>query len=302
MRFVRSVLRQSFATPSLALGFQARIGVNTGEVVAGRWRRARHRRCRQRRRPPRAGRRARRDPARRDDAAPRADAVEVEAVEPLAAEGEAEAVTAYRLLRVVEGAPAFERRLDAPLVGRRDELARVRTAFDEALAARTCRLVTAFGPPGIGKTRLAREVATSLEDEASVLVGRCLPYGEGITYWPLAEIFRQAQRGGRMGRGGAAGAPEDVAWAVRKWLESQARTRPLALVFEDIHWAEPPLLDLIEHVADWTRDAPILAPLPRAAGLTRLTGRMGRRRDHARAAHGRRVGRADRELARGHRS
>ena len=55
-----------------------------------------------------------------------------------------------------------------------------------------------------------------------------------------------------------AGAPEDVAWTVRKWLETQARARPLALVFEDIHWAEPPLLDLIEHVADWTRDAPVL--------------------------------------------
>ena len=124
-------------------------------------------------------------------------------------------------------------------MGRRDELARVRTAFDEALADRTCRLVTAFGPPGIGKTRLAREVATSLEGEASVLVGRCLPYGEGITYWPLAEIYRQAHADDEWGAAVTAASPEDVAWTVRKWLEARARTRPLALVFEDIHWAEP---------------------------------------------------------------
>ena len=94
-------------------------------------------------------------------------------------------------------------------------------------------------------------------DEASVLVGGCLPYGEGITYWPLAEIFRQARAEDEWDVAVRAGAPEDVAWEVRKWFESQ-RTRPLALVFEDIHWAEPPLLDLIEHVADWTRDAPLL--------------------------------------------
>ena len=126
------------------------------------------------------------------------------------------------------------------------------------MSDRTCHLITAFGPPGIGKTRLAREVATTLEEEARVLVGRCLPYGEGITYWPLAEIFRQARADDAWGTAVAAGAPEDVAWTVRKWLETQARERPLALVFEDIHWAEPPLLDLIEHVAEWTRDAPLL--------------------------------------------
>ena len=186
------------------------------------------------------------------------DAIEVEPADPVDAKGKPEPVPAFRLLGVTEGAPAFERRLDAPLVGRRDELARVRTAFDEALSDRTCHLITAFGPPGIGKTRLAREVATSLEEEASVLVGRCLPYGEGITYWPLAEIFRQARADDAWGTAVTAGTPEDVAWTVRKWLETQARERPLALVFEDIHWAEPPLLDLIEHVAEWTRDAPLL--------------------------------------------
>jgi class 3 adenylate cyclase len=119
------------------------------------------------------------------------DALEVEPVEQLSLKGKQEAVAAYRLLRVVEGAPAFER-LDAPLVGRRAELARVRAVFDQAVSERGCRLVTVLGPPGIGKSRLARELAADLRDRADVFFGRCLPYGEGITYWPLREIFAAA--------------------------------------------------------------------------------------------------------------
>ena len=263
------------------LGFQARIGVNTGEVVAG------------------GGDAlvtgdAVNVAARLEQAAEPGeillgettlrlarDAVEVEAVEPLALKGKPEAVAAYRLLRVLEGAPAFERRLDSPLVGRRDELARVRTAFDEALAARTCRLVTAFGPPGIGKTRLAREVATSLQDEARVLVGRCLPYGEGITYWPLAEIFRQARAEDEWDVAVRAGAPEEVAWdsaqvarvaGAHPSARSGVRGHPLGRAAA----ARP---DRARRRLD--PRCTTLAPLPCAAGLTRLTGRLGRRRDHA---------------------
>jgi class 3 adenylate cyclase len=131
-----------------ALGFEARIGVNTGEVVAG------------------TGDAlvtgdAVNVAARLEQAAEPGeilvgettlllarDAIEVEAVDPLDLKGKSEAVPAHRLVRVLEGAPAFERRLDAPLVGRRQEVARVRAAFDEALADRACHLVTAFGPPG----------------------------------------------------------------------------------------------------------------------------------------------------------
>jgi class 3 adenylate cyclase/tetratricopeptide (TPR) repeat protein len=184
-------------------------------------------------------------------------AVDVEPVEPLSLKGKAEPFAAYRLLHVVEGAEPYQRRPDAPLVGRREELARVRNAFDRAVDDRHCRLVTVLGPPGIGKSRLAREVAMDLGDAAVVLSGRCLPYGEGISYWPLREIFSSAGASDELETALSAGSPEEVFWSVRKALEQRARTQPLALVVEDIHWAEPTLLDLIEHLADWTRDAPV---------------------------------------------
>jgi class 3 adenylate cyclase/tetratricopeptide (TPR) repeat protein len=185
-------------------------------------------------------------------------AIEVERVQPLSLKGKAEPLASYRLLRVLGGAPAFERAFDAPLVGRRQELERMRAIFDEVVAKRQCRLVAVLGPPGIGKSRLAREVDSALAGEAAVLSGRCLPYGEGITFWPLFEIFREAHAEDELGAALSEGTPEEIFWAVRKALEQRSRQRPLALVVDDLHWAEPTLLDLLEHLAEWTRDAPLL--------------------------------------------
>jgi class 3 adenylate cyclase/tetratricopeptide (TPR) repeat protein/energy-coupling factor transporter ATP-binding protein EcfA2 len=243
------------------VAIEARIGVNTGEVVTGQGE---------------SGQRlatgdAVNVAARLEQAAAPGEillgestlelarhAVDVEAVEPLALKGKSDLVVAYRLRRVTQGASGFERRLDAPLVGRKDELARVRASFDAAVHERRCELVTVVGPPGIGKSRLAREVAGVLRDEATVLSGRCLPYGEGITYWPLYEIFRAAGAEDELDESLAQQSAEDVFWAVRKAVEKRAREQPLALVVEDIHWAEPTLLDLLEHLTEWTRDAPVL--------------------------------------------
>jgi class 3 adenylate cyclase/tetratricopeptide (TPR) repeat protein len=184
--------------------------------------------------------------------------IEAEPVEPLSLKGKADVVAAYRLLRVIQGASASERRIDAPLVGRRDELEAIRASFERTVTERRCRLVTVLGPPGIGKSRVGREAASMLADDASVLFGQCLPYGEGITYWPLVEIFREAGAEDELAAALSKISPEDISWSVRKALERRARDRPLALVIEDIHWAEATLLDLIEHLVDWTRDAPLL--------------------------------------------
>ena len=184
-------------------------------------------------------------------------AIEVEPCSQLDLKGKAEPFPAYRLLRVVAGAPAFERRFDARLVGRRRELTLLRSEFETAVSDRRCRMVTVFGPPGIGKSRLARELEVMLAGEAIVLSGRCLSYGDGITYWPLVEIFKHAGGEDELARALSAGAPEEIFWSVRKALERRAHERPLAVVVEDIHWAEPTLLDLLQHLVDWTRDAPI---------------------------------------------
>jgi class 3 adenylate cyclase/tetratricopeptide (TPR) repeat protein len=203
------------------------------------------------------------------------DAVRADPVEPLVLKGKAEAVAAFQLVDVLPHAVALLRHFEMPLVGRELELAQLRQAFQRAVRERRCHLVTVFGQAGIGKSRLSQEFARSVEHEADVLTGRCLSYGKGITYWPVREIVARAT-GDRSVRevlegtvdadsvadridsatgastGGAV--KEEIFWALRKFVEVLARGRPLVLVFEDIHWGEPTLLDLIEHLADSVRD------------------------------------------------
>jgi class 3 adenylate cyclase/tetratricopeptide (TPR) repeat protein len=210
------------------------------------------------------------------------DAVLVEPVDSLALKGRSEPMNAWRLLGVIAGAPAFARRLDAPMVGRERELGELRAAFAEVAESRTCRLAAIVGPAGIGKSRLANELLASVRDEASILVGRCLPYGEGITYWPLRDIVRTAagdltrerieellegeedatriaeRVAGAIGISDSVGMREETMWAVRRLLERIARDRPVILGLDDLQWAEPTFLDLIEYLVGWSREAPIL--------------------------------------------
>jgi class 3 adenylate cyclase/tetratricopeptide (TPR) repeat protein len=186
------------------------------------------------------------------------DAVEVEALEPLALKGKASAVLAYRLLELIERAPALARRFDTPFVGREEQLGRLLASFDRSVAEQVPVLVTVLGPAGIGKTRIAGELVAMVQERASVLQGRCLSYGEGITFWPLQEILRSLpERPPGAPDPEEAQSTEETFWAYRKLFESLAQERPLLLLLEDIHWAEPTLLDLLEHVVEWTADAPL---------------------------------------------
>jgi hypothetical protein len=190
------------------------------------------------------------------------DAVQAEALDPLELKGKSERIAAYRLLAVDPEAPGFARHLDVPLVGRERELALLHQAWDRAAQERGCHLFTLLGAAGVGKSRLVSELLSNVGDRATVLRGRCLHYGEGITFWPLVEALMPI--GGRahavldrLSSGGVA-APEELFWEVRRLLESLANERPLILSVDDLQWAEPMLLDLIDHVTDLSRGAPIL--------------------------------------------
>jgi class 3 adenylate cyclase/tetratricopeptide (TPR) repeat protein len=178
------------------------------------------------------------------------DAVTAELVEPVIAKGKSEPVAAYRLTGLVEGAEFISRRLDSPLVGRENELAQLQRAFDHAVSERVAYQFTLLGPAGIGKSRLVRELDERID--ARLLTGRCLPYGEGITYWPLSEIAPLASEIDFEAN------RDEIALQTRRILERLAREHPLVIVFDDLQWAEPTFLDLVDHISDLARDAPIL--------------------------------------------
>ena len=216
------------------------------------------------------------------------ESVEAEPLASVELKGKREPVAVYRLLSIgrrSELAP----RLEAPLVGRQDALAQLEWALERTVAERGCRLVTVVGAPGIGKSRLTDEFVTQVGDRATVLRGRCLPYGEGITFWPLAQMVKQAagidesdgaddalaklaallepdedartiaETIARLtGIEETRGLVEEGFWAVRRLFASLAAAKPLVVLLDDAHWAEATLLELIENVARHAESVPIL--------------------------------------------
>jgi DNA-binding SARP family transcriptional activator len=182
---------------------------------------------------------------------------------------------------VADDAEPVVRRLETPLVGREDEVAEIVAAFRRATRDGRARLVTVFGSPGVGKTRLAREAIDRLSGLATCLIGHTPAYGQAPTFAPIRDAFSALGGGsvaawairvlaGERDRGlvaariaaaaGEAPSPgpvEETAWATRRLLETLARERPVVLVLEDLHWAAPAFLDLVEQVAELAR-APIL--------------------------------------------
>src|ERR1700722_12415109 len=190
------------------------------------------------------------------------DAVTVEALDSLALKGKSEQVAAFRLLAIDPDASGVAHHLDVALVGRARELSVLREAWDSSVRGSRCHLFTVLGVAGVGKSRLVAELTSALGDRATVLRGRCLPYGEGITFWPLLEALGGVGKPAeqvleRLGSVGTA-TPEELFLEVRRPLEELARERPVILHIDDLQWAEQMLFDLLDHVADLSRGAPIL--------------------------------------------
>ncbi|HET7354328.1 MAG TPA: adenylate/guanylate cyclase domain-containing protein, partial [Gaiellaceae bacterium] len=260
LRACRAAIEMRDALPEL--GIRGRIGVNTGEVVTGTEERL-------------ATGDAVNVAARLEQAAEPGDvlvgaetvrlvrgAVELGGERMLELKGKSEPVAAFPLLAASGEA---QRRFDTPIVGRERERRALDDAWERVRSERACHLFTILGSAGVGKSRLTAEFVGALAD-VPILRGRCLSYGEGITYWPLVEAVLQLGRRPSDSRAAAAiasllgetdepASADEIAWAFRKLLEESA---PVVCVFDDLHWAEPTFLDLIDHVADWSRDAPIL--------------------------------------------
>jgi tetratricopeptide (TPR) repeat protein len=213
------------------------------------------------------------------------DRVELEPLHPIELRGWQEPVLAHRVLCVVDlGTPV--RGLAAPFVGREVELELFENTYARTIRDRRAGLLTVYGEPGVGKSRIVREFLDGVEG-ATILIGRCLPYGEGVTYWPLAEMVKSsagisdddpsdtarkklreccedeevadllALAVGVLEAVEGERAQQEISWASRAWAQQLADAQPLVLVFEDVHWGEEPLLELIEHLAA-IRDAPLL--------------------------------------------
>jgi class 3 adenylate cyclase/tetratricopeptide (TPR) repeat protein len=208
--------------------------------------------------------------------------IEADEVGPLELRGFRKPIPAYRVVAAIEG-PQPPPAISAPFVGREEELELLENTLTRTLRARRPHVFTVYGEPGVGKSRLIREFLAGVEG-TTILTGRALPYGEGITYWPLAEMVKSAAgitdddpmetareklieccgdeaiaellglaSGVMDAVEGERGQPE-IAWAAREFVDELADVQPLIMVFEDIHWAEEPLLELIDHLAQWVRE------------------------------------------------
>ncbi len=296
LRGVRAALEMQEALPALntalaaewGVTFESHIGVNTGEVIAG---------------DASLGQRlvtgdAVNTAARLEQAAGSRevllgdltyrlarDQIDVEEVEPLTLKGKAEPVPAYRLRSVATVDQAVRRRNDAPMIGREKEMAALTDLYARAVEAGSCELATVVGDAGVGKSRLIAEFTAGAAADARVIRGKCLPYGDGITFWPLREAARDAA-----GIGvdeGAASALEklratieidevvdrlasvmglsstpypvpEIQWGARKFLEHLAGSRPVVMIVEDIHWAETTFLELLQNLVTSVEHAPVL--------------------------------------------
>jgi len=259
LRACRAAVEMRDALPDL--GVAGRIGVNTGEVLTGTEERL-------------ATGDAVNVAARLEQAADPGGvligaetlalvrpAVEVGEQRSLVLKGKSEPVAGYPLVTVHE---AGERSHASRFVGRERELRQLSDAWDRALAGARCELVTVVGDAGVGKSRLVAEALAEIK--ARVVRGRCLPYGEGITYWPVVEVVKQvallpsdpvaaAAIRSLLGESEVATSGDEIAWAFRKLLEEQA---PLVVVFDDIQWGDETFLDLVESTALLSAGAPLL--------------------------------------------
>jgi class 3 adenylate cyclase/Flp pilus assembly protein TadD len=213
------------------------------------------------------------------------DAVMVEAVEPLELKGKAERVPAFRLLDVSDAVTGYQRRQDAPLVGRELELTQLHDIYRRAIAEGGCRMATVIADAGVGKSRLIQEFTAPLQEGATVVHGRCLPYGQGITFWPLVEAAREAaaiepddspseaieklltvtgdaeitaRLAAAIGLSGDSFPVEEIFWAARRFLEVLGRDRAVVVVIDDIHWAEATFLELILSLLETVEGASVL--------------------------------------------
>ncbi|MBA2547432.1 MAG: AAA family ATPase [Burkholderiaceae bacterium] len=212
------------------------------------------------------------------------DAVEAEPVAPLTLKGKSQPVAAYRLLSAL-GQEGNVRRHDTPVVGRDEELAALRSSWDAVQAERRVRMATVIGDAGIGKSRLVRELMDQVGGRARIVCGRCLAYGDGITFWPLREmVFAVAairsddkpdiardkllacigdadvvdRIASATGLSPASFPLHEIYWGARRFMQVLAAQGPVLALFDDIHWAEPAFLDLLENLLETIDDAPVL--------------------------------------------